>query len=433
MKTVVVIGGGAAGMMAAIFAAREGSRVILLEKNEKLGKKIYITGKGRCNFTNECERDVLMDSIIHGSRFLYSAFSDFAPADVISFFESLGLKCKTERGGRVFPVSDHASDVTAALSREMKRLGVEVRLETEVKTVVMEAETVTEEKSDASNAGVSNSDAGVSSVTGVVLSDGSRVHADAVIIATGGLSYPSTGSTGDGLCFAKTLGISVTDQRPSLVPMETLEEDAVRMQGLSLRNVSVQIRDGKKVLFEEFGEMMFTHFGVTGPLILSASARVGDKLLKKQLKLLIDLKPALDEKKLDERIVRDFAAASNKQLKNVLTGLYPSSMVPVMLERCGLDGNLPAREVTKAKRHELVTLTKALPFTLTRLRGFGEAIITAGGVSVREIKPDTMEAKKVHSLYFAGEVLDVDALTGGFNLQIAWATGRAAGRAAGRE
>lgn len=412
MRTVVVIGGGAAGMMAAIFAAREGSRVILLEKNEKLGKKIYITGKGRCNFTNDCERDVLMDSICHGSRFLYSAFSDFSPAEVISFFESLGLKCKTERGGRVFPVSDHASDVTAALSKEMKRLGVDVRLEREVKQVIV---------TDSSR------------VEAVVLSDNSRIEADAVIIATGGLSYPSTGSTGDGLRFAKALGLSVSPTRPSLVPIETSEVDAARMQGLSLRNVSVQVRDGKKVLFEEFGEMMFTHFGVTGPLILSASARVGDKLLKKPLKLLIDLKPALDEKKLDERFVRDLAAASNKQLKNVLTGIYPASLVPVMLERSGLGGDLPARDVTKTQRRELVSLTKALPFTLTGLRGFEEAIITAGGVSVREIQPNTMEAKKVRGLFFAGEVLDVDALTGGFNLQIAWASGRCAGMAAGKE
>ena len=433
MRTVVVIGGGAAGMMASIFAAREGSRVILLEKNEKLGKKIYITGKGRCNFTNDCERDVLMDSICHGSRFLFSAFSDFSPADVITFFESLGLKCKTERGGRVFPVSDHASDVTAALSREMKRLGVEVRLETEVKSIDLESDHVTETQVTEDIGDVTDARAqAIPAVKGVTLTDGSRIDTDAVIVATGGLSYPSTGSTGDGLKFAKSLGLSVTPQRPSLVPMETQEEDAARMQGLSLRNVSVQIRDGKKVLFDEFGEMMFTHFGVTGPLILSASARVGDKLLKKPLKLLIDLKPALEEKKLDERIVRDFAAASNKQLKNVLTGLYPTSMVPVMLERSGLSGDLPAREVTKVQRRTLVELTKALPFTLTGLRGFNEAIITSGGVSVREIKPDTMEVKKIRGLYFAGEVLDLDALTGGFNLQIAWATGRSAGMAAGQ-
>ena len=405
-------------MMSAVFAARSPGRVILLEKNEKLGKKIYITGKGRCNFTNNCERDVLMENICTNSRFLYSAFSDFAPSDVIAFFESLGLRCKTERGGRVFPESDHASDVTAALEKEMRRLGVEIRLKTGVKSIL----TKTREK-DGAEAEVC--------AAGVITDKGEKIPADAVIVATGGLSYPSTGSTGDGLKFAGGLGLAVTKTRPSLVPMETLEDDAALMQGLSLRNVSIRIRDGKKVLFEDFGEMMFTHFGVTGPLILSASAKVGSTLEKRQLSLTIDLKPALDEKKLDERLIREFSSASNRQLKNILPSLYPSSLVPVMLKRSSLDGNLPAREVTKEQRRTLVSLTKALPFTLTGTRGFEEAIITAGGVNVRGIHPDTMEAKKVKELYFAGEVLDVDALTGGFNLQIAWATGRSAGIAAG--
>ena len=408
-------------MMAAVFAARSGSRVILLEKNEKLGKKIYITGKGRCNFTNNCDRDVLMENICTNSRFLYSAFSDFEPSDVITFFESLGLRCKTERGGRVFPASDHASDVTAVLEKELRRLGAEIRLNTGVKSILTKEIPLTEKEGTGT----------ALCAAGVITDKGEKIDADSVIVATGGLSYPSTGSTGDGLKFADSLGLTVTKTRPSLVPMETLEKDAAMMQGLSLKNVSIRIRKGKKVLFEDFGEMMFTHFGVTGPLILTASAKVGSALEAGPLTLLIDLKPALEEKKLDERLVREFTAASNRQLKNILPSLYPSSLVPVMLERSGLDGALPARDVTKEQRRTLAALTKALPFTLTRTRGFEEAIITAGGVNVRGIHPDTMESKKISRLYFAGEVLDVDALTGGFNLQIAWATGRCAGMAAG--
>ena len=406
-------------MMAAVFAARSGTRVILLEKNEKLGKKIYITGKGRCNFTNNCDRDVLMENICTNSRFLYSAFSDFEPSDVIGFFESLGLKCKTERGGRVFPASDHASDVTAVLEKEMRRLKVDIRLNTGVRSIVTKEIALPDQETALCAAGV-------------ITDKGEKIDADAVIVSTGGLSYPSTGSTGDGLKFAESLGLAVTKTRPSLVPMETLEKDAALMQGLSLKNVSIRIRDGKKVLFEDFGEMMFTHFGLTGPLILSASAKVGSTLEKRQLSLTIDLKPALDEKKLDERLIREFSSASNRQLKNILPSLYPSSLVPVMLARSGLDGAMPARDVTKEQRRNLAALTKALPFTLTRTRGFEEAIITAGGVNVRAVHPDTMESKKIKDLYFAGEVLDVDALTGGFNLQIAWATGRCAGIAAGK-
>ena len=266
-------------MMAAVFAARSGTRVILLEKNEKLGKKIYITGKGRCNFTNNCDRDVLMENICTNSRFLYSAFSDFEPLDVIGFFESLGLKCKTERGGRVFPASDHASDVTAVLEKEMRRLKVDIRLNTGVRSIVTKEIALPDQETALCAAGV-------------ITDKGEKIDADAVIVSTGGLSYPSTGSTGDGLKFAESLGLAVTKTRPSLVPMETLEKDAALMQGLSLKNVSIRIRDGKKVLFEDFGEMMFTHFGLTGPLILSASAKVGSTLEKRQLSLTIDLKPA---------------------------------------------------------------------------------------------------------------------------------------------
>ena len=413
MSHVIVVGGGAAGMFAAIAAAKNGHQVTLYEKNEKLGKKIFITGKGRCNITNAADMEELFDAVVTNSKFLYSSFYGYTNQNVIDFFEDAGVPVKIERGNRVFPISDHSSDVIRALEREMKKVGVKVCLNTEVKSVEAEK-------------GKFNK---------VVLKDTTTQTADACIVATGGLSYRSTGSTGDGFRFAENVGHKVTQCFPSLVPMETKEPWICELQGLSLRNVEAKILDGKKELYKDFGEMLFTHFGVSGPLIISASSYVGKKFMdkngqKKELTLEIDLKPALTEEQLDERILRDFAEAKNKQFKNSLNHLYPAKLVPVIIERSGIDPDKQVNEITKEERRRLVETTKALTFTLTGLRPFKEAIITQGGVDVKGINPSTMEAKKAENLYFAGEVLDVDAVTGGFNLQIAWSTGWAAGKAA---
>lgn len=406
MSRVAVIGGGAAGMMAAISAAQRGHEVSLFEKNEKLGKKIYITGKGRCNLTNNCDVEELLQAVCTNRKFLYSAFYGFTSQDTIDFFENAGMKTKTERGNRVFPVSDHSSDVIAALSRTLRKTGVHVYLDTEVKRVQIDAE---------------------GCAAGVEFSDGTKETADAVIVATGGISYRTTGSTGDGYRFAQETGHTVTELSPSLVPMETEQMWAQKMQGLSLRNVEVTILDGKKELYREFGEMMFTHFGVTGPLILTASCAVQKKLRAHPLQLFIDLKPALSEEQLDARILREFEAAKNKQFKNVLGTLFPAKMIPVMIERSGIPAEKAIHDISREERRQLIELTKRFPLTLTRLRDYNEAIITRGGVSVKDVNPTTMESKKVKGLYFAGEVLDLDAVTGGYNLQIAWATGHAAG------
>ncbi len=417
MKHVIVVGGGAAGMMAAIAAARAGSRVSLYEKNDKLGRKIYITGKGRCNLTNACEEEDFLAHVCVNRKFLYSSFSRFTNRDTMNFFTDSGLKIKTERGNRVFPVSDHASDVIAVLAGEMKRLGVSVNLNTAVKEIL----TVPKEGEDIK-------------VSGVMMADGREVPADAVIVCTGGLSYPSTGSTGDGYTFAGDLGHKISPLSPSLVPMEIKETDAALLQGLSLRNVNVKITDGKKVLFEEFGEMMFTHFGVTGPLILSASAAVQKKLKADHpLTMKIDLKPAITMQQLDARFLREFEANKNRQLKNVLGALYPATLVPVIISRSEVSPEKVIHDLSKQERRRLAELTKELCFTITGLRGYQEAVITRGGVNVGQVRPDTMESKLVKRLYFAGEVLDLDAVTGGFNLQIAWTTGNAAGAAAGSE
>ena len=329
------------------------------------------------------------------------------------FFEDGGLAVKTERGGRVFPASDRASDVTAVLARKLKQNGVKVHLERKVKKLL-----------------ITNDPEKGPRAAGIELSDGTKVSADAVIAATGGLSYPSTGSDGDGYRFAEEAGIKVTPQYPSLVPMVTLEEDARQMQGLSLKNVSIRIQDGKKVLYEGFGEMMFTHFGVTGPLILTASSLIRKPWKHERLSMKIDLKPALTPEMLDARLLRDFGEASNRQLQNALGGLLPAKMIPVIIARSGIPPEKPVHDISREERRRLLELLKGLPFTLTGMRGFEEAIITNGGVSVRGIVPQTMESKDVRGLYFAGEVLDVDAQTGGFNLQIAWSTGCAAGIAA---
>lgn len=409
MSNVIVVGGGAAGMMAAVFAVRNGQNVQLLEKNEKLGKKLFITGKGRCNITNAADIEDLFTAVISNPKFLYSGFYSFTNQQVIDFFEELGVKTKIERGERVFPVSDHSSDVIAAFSRELKLLGVSVSLHTEVRELLCEQD----------------------KVCGVLLTNGKKMKADAVIVATGGISYPSTGSTGDGYRFAKETGHRVTELLPSLVPMEVRQWYAKELQGLSLRNIEIRITDGKKKLYEEFGEMLFTHYGVTGPVILSASSVVGKTLRKKELTLHIDLKPALSEEQLDKRILREFDANHNKQYKNSIDSLFPAKLKPIMIELSGIEPEKKVNEITKEERQRLVHLIKDFTMTLTGLRSYNEAIITKGGVSVKEIDPGTMESKKMKGLYFAGEVLDLDAVTGGYNLQIAWSTGYLAGINAG--
>ncbi len=404
MSKVAIIGGGAAGMFGAVFAARRGHEVSVYEKNEKLGKKLFITGKGRCNITNACEMDELFASVLTNAKFLYSSFYGYTNEDVIRFFEDLGVKTKVERGNRVFPVSDHSSDVIKALEKEMKRLGVVVHLHCSVKTIKVED----------------------GKFAGLVLMDGKSVQADACIVATGGLSYQTTGSTGDGYGFAKEMGHTVETPVPALVPMEVKEEFVKELQGLSLRNVRAQIKDGKKVLCEDFGEMLFTHYGVSGPLMLSASSIVGKKLKEKELTLLIDLKPALSEEMLDARVLREFEENKNRQFKNAVTKLFPAKLTPVMVERSGILAEKKVNEISKEERKQFVYFIKHFSMTLTNLRGFNEAIITRGGVKVKEIDPGTMESKLVNGVYFAGEVLDLDALTGGFNLQIAWSTAYAA-------
>ena len=431
MKKIIVIGGGAAGMTAAVFAAGPDVQVDLYDKNEKLGKKIYITGKGRCNFTNDCETEDWASHVCTNSKFMYSSFHSFNNKDVLEFFSSHGMPVKIERGQRAFPVSDHASDVTNVLAQEMKRRKVHIHLNRGVKNVLSE-ETESPPEEVFCDGGKKQSGRAVHRrITGVELADGTKVPADAVIVCTGGLSYPSTGSTGDGYCFAQENGHSVTECSPSLVPVNAAEEDIKTMQGLSLKNVRVWIRDGKKTLYDDFGEMMFTHFGVTGPLILTASTKIQKELKKKNLTLHVDLKPAITQKQLDDRFLREFAGAKNKQLKNVLGTLYPSTMVPVIIQRSGIPDGTEINAVTKEQRRRLCSLTKDFTVRLTSLRGYSEAVITRGGVSVRQIDPASMESRLVSGLYFAGEVLDVDAVTGGFNLQIAWSTGAAAGRSAG--
>lgn len=412
MSNVIVVGGGAAGMMAAIFAARNGQNVTLLEKNEKLGKKIFITGKGRCNITNASEIEDLFSAVISNPKFLYSGFYSFTNDQVIHFFEELGVATKIERGNRVFPVSDHSSDVIAALAREMQHLKVKVQLHCEVKELLINNER---------------------EIKGVRLANGKKMTADAVVVATGGISYPSTGSTGDGYRFARNCGHKVTELFPSLVPMEVKEWYAKELQGLSLKNIEIHITDGKKKLYDEFGEMLFTHYGVTGPVILSASSIVGKTLEKKELVLHIDLKPALTEEQLDKRLLREFEANHNKQFKNAIDSLLPAKLRPVIIELSGIEEEKKVHEITKEERLNLLRLIKDFHMTLTGLRGYNEAIITKGGISVKEIDPGTMESKLIKNLYFTGEVLDLDAVTGGYNLQIAWSTGYLAGISAGQD
>lgn len=412
MNKIIVIGGGPAGMFAAIAAAEAGSQVTLLEKNEELGKKLYITGKGRCNITNAGDMDNLFANIMTNAKFLYSAFYSYDNQRVIDFFERNGLRTKIERGNRVFPVSDHSSDVIATLQKVLKEKKVKIMLHTQVQSLLEEP---------------SVDDMSQNVVTGVKLEDGTTMQADAVIVATGGFSYQTTGSTGDGYRFAKEMGHTVTDIHPSLVPFLAKEGYVQQMQGLALKNVEVRILNGKKLLYQEFGEMLFTHFGVSGPLLLSASAAIKPSLTAGELSMFIDLKPALSEEQLDHRLLREFDEAKNKQFKNSIGGLFPAKMIPVMLKLSGIDPEKKVNEITKAERRYFIGLIKAFPVTLCGLRDFNEAIITKGGVKVKEVNPSTMESKLVPHLYFCGEVLDLDAMTGGYNLQIAWSTGYLAG------
>lgn len=392
-------------MMAAVAAAENGHSVLLLEKNEKLGKKLYITGKGRCNVTNACEKDKFFENIVSNPKFLYSAFYDCDNIRLMEMIKSAGCPLKVERGERVFPVSDHASDVTAAFQRMLKEKRVQIRLHTTVQSII----------------------AGDGRVTGVLLADESRLEADAVVAATGGLSYQTTGSTGDGYRMAQMLGHTVKECVPALVPVEIEEDWCKSLQGLSLKNVTLSMICGKKQIYQGFGEMLFTHFGVSGPLVLSASSYYSRCKEKEKICLTIDLKPALSEEQLDKRLLRDFEENRNRQIKNVLGGLYPAKLIPVMLAVSGLVGEQKVNEVTREERRQLIEVTKSLPMKVKCLRGFDEAVITQGGVTVKEINPSTMESKCVKGLYFAGEVLDLDAMTGGFNLQIAWSTGHLAG------
>lgn len=417
MHQVIVIGGGAAGMLAAIAAAGAGAKVLLLEKNEKLGKKLFITGKGRCNLTNAADMKEVQESVVSNPRFLFSAFREYTNADIMRLIEENGCPLKTERGQRVFPVSDHSYDVINALERALKRAGVSWRLNAEVSGIE------TDVAAD-----------GTAAVSGVRLCDGALLPADRVVLATGGLSYPATGSDGAGLRFAERLGHRITSALPSLVPLLIREQSiAADLMGLSLKNVSISIREGNKERYSDFGELLFTHFGLSGPVILSASAVVGPLLKKKELALFIDLKPALSGEQLDQRLLRDFSDLQNRALKNALSGLFPSRLISEVIRQSGVSPERRIHDLTREERAALVGATKGLHYTLTGLRGFNEAIITKGGVSVKEVNPSTMESKRISGLYFAGELLDLDALTGGFNLQIAWSTGWLAGKSVAEE
>lgn len=406
-EKIAVVGGGAAGQLAAIMAARQGGNVTLFEKNEKLGKKLYITGKGRCNLTNDCGREGFFDNVVQNPRFLYSAYAAFTEKDIMALMEEAGVPVKVERGQRVFPASDKSSDVMGALERLGRQAGVQVRLNTQVKSILTE-----------------NGEA-----VGLVTREGETFYCDKLILATGGVSYPSTGSTGEGLLLAEELGHTVTKLYPSLVPLETVESWPFALSGLTLKNVTLTVKKGEKTLYSELGEMLLTHFGVSGPLVLTASAYLAGKA--EGAKLYIDFKPGLTEDVLDKRLVRDIGDNPRKTLEGALSGLLPSRLLEAVFKEAGLDGKSVASNLTKGERQKLVATLKAMPLTVKRARGFNEAIVTRGGVSVKEVQPSTMESKLIKSLYFAGEMLDVDAFTGGFNLQIAWSTGALAGRAAG--
>ena len=408
MRKAVVVGGGAGGMLAALFAAREGARVTLLERNEKLGKKVYITGKGRCNLTNDCTLDEFLREVPRNPRFLYSALSFFSPQDMMALLEEAGCPVETQRGRRVFPRSEKASDVNRALARLLQQAGVEVRLNSRVKALVQQD----------------------GCVAGVLLENGETVPADAVILACGGKTYPMTGSNGDGYALAQSAGHSIQPLSGVLNAIETAADWPCRLQGLSLRNVTLTLRKGKKVLYSELGEMLFTHFGISGPLTLTMSSHLPEDL--SQAEVTLNLKPGLTPQQLDARLQRDLEEQSRKQLRNVLPGLLPGRMAELFPELCGVDGDKPCCQITREERERLRDALQALPIPLRRLAPMEEAIVTRGGVTVKEINPATMESRLLPGLHFAGEMIDVDAHTGGYNLQIAWSTGALAGYSAAR-
>lgn len=409
MRNVLVIGGGASGMAAALFAARAGANVTLLERNEKLGKKVYITGKGRCNLTNDCALDGFLAEVPRNPRFLYSALSFLSPRDTMELMTENGCPVQVQRGQRVFPQSEKASDVTRALTHALDKAGVRIRL----------------------NAGIRSMEIRNGRVQSLLLDSGETLGADAVILCTGGYSYPSTGSTGDGYRFAAQAGHTVTPPSPVLVGMETKEDWPRSLQGLSLKNVTLTLSRGKKTLYSNLGEMLFTHFGISGPLVLEGSCHLPDP--PEGVSITIDLKPGLTESQLDARLLRDFAAAGKKQLRTELSSLLPARLADQFPALCGLSAALSCSQITQAQRAALVAVLKALPISLRRPRPVEEAVVTRGGVSVREINPGSMASKIIPNLYFAGEIIDVDAHTGGFNLQIAWSTGALAGHSAATE
>ncbi len=422
MKRVCVIGGGAAGLMAAYAAAENGHQVTLFEKNEKLGKKIYITGKGRCNFTNDCPPEDFLQNVVRGKKFLTGAIYAFPPQKTIDFFEKYGLNVKIERGNRAFPVSDHASDVTKTLEKACRSVGIDIYLNKKVTKI----QSITSDITSMSDV-IGNTMSHVRPMSRIIITAGQDYQFDEVIVSTGGLSYPSTGSTGDGYMFAAKLGHKVTDLKSGLCGLNLEGNWFKELQGLTLKNVAFTVKNGGKTIYEEFGEMLFTHFGISGPIVLSASSVI-NRLSLSSLIATLDLKPALDEQTLDKRLLRDFEKYKNKQIANALVELLPQKLIPVVLSNAGISINKSVNVLTREERGKLVKTLKALPMKLRSLRGFEEAIVTSGGVDLSEINPKTMESKKVRGVRFCGEVLDLDAFTGGFNLQIAFATGYAAGR-----
>lgn len=408
---VIIIGGGPAGMIAGISAAKSGNKVTIIEKMNSCGKKLLITGKGRCNITNSTDINGFIENTPCNGRFLYGAINNFDNYDIIDLLESEGVKTKVERGGRIFPVSDRAISVLDALLRILKKLDVHILTNSEVKNIIVDA----------------------GEVKGIRLDNGKEIYADKVILATGGKSYPVTGATGDGYKLAKELGHTVTNIKPSLIPLTSNSKECMQLQGLSLRNISIELKHNDKVIYKDFGEMLFTHYGVSGPVILSASAHLiryknVDELLKSNsIKLEIDLKPALTEEKLDLRILRDFEEVKNKEFKNSLDKLLPQKLIPVVMEKTKINPKKQVNEITKEERHRIVKILKCFEISINGIRPIEEAIVTSGGISIKEINPKTMESKIIKGLYFAGEIIDVDALTGGFNLQIAWSTGYTAG------
>lgn len=436
-KKIIVIGAGAAGLMAAAAAADAGAEVLVLEKNEKAGKKIYITGKGRCNFTNACETAEFFGNVVRNPKFLYSAVYGFDQQQMIDFLEENGCRTKIERGRRAFPLSDHASDVTKALTDHLRKKKVSIQYHQTVTNILVKPDGLSGE-----NQALHETEK--RRAAGVVLTNGKKIDADAVIVCTGGVSYPSTGSTGDGYRFAESLGLQVMPTAPSLVPFTVRETWPLELQGLALKNVSVKlvpadIPDQKKKrknkpVYEGFGEMLFTHFGISGPLILSASAYADFEQNPSGFLLHLDLKPAMTEQELTARLEREFSLAPFREMAGALRPLFPGKLTDVitrlMEENCGIRADRTARSINAKEMAAIAALIKDVTMTVTGTRGFAEAVVTKGGIAVKEINPSTMEAKSISGLYFAGEVIDVDALTGGFNLQIAWSTGHLAGESA---